>query len=207
MRIERISGGFFGTNTYIVVEDESCIIIDPGEEIGKIVQRIRELGCTPLKIISTHAHFDHILGVNSIKREFRIPFLIHPEELPILREQKEFVKTFWGLDIEDIPESADGFVEEGDKIGSLKVIHTPGHSPGSITLLGDSFAFVGDLIFKESVGRTDLPGGDDITLLKSIHRVLQLPDDTVLYPGHGPETTVGHEKKHNPFIQRLDHRI
>ena len=207
MRVIRISGGFFQTNTYIVVEGESCIIVDPGEEVEKIIQAVKELRCTSFKIICTHAHFDHILGVNPIKREFGTTFLIHPEELPILRGQKEFVKTFWGLDIEDIPNFADGFVDEGDEIGNLKVIHTPGHSPGSITLLGDSFAIVGDLLFRESVGRTDLPGGDSTTLLKSIHRIIQLPDDTILYPGHGPETTVGYEKKHNPIILGLNHRI
>ncbi len=207
MRVIKISGGFFQTNTYLLVDGHICIIVDPGEEISEILQMLNKLSCTPDRIVCTHAHFDHIIGVNALKKKFRIPFFIHSEDLPILRSQKEFVKLLWGLEIRDIPQDADGYVEEGDKIGNLKVLHTPGHSPGSITLLGDTFAIVGDLIFKESVGRTDLPGGDEKTLLSSIARILSLPDDTLLYPGHGPKTTVGYEKKFNPVIQVLNHRI
>lgn len=207
MKVVRISAGFFQTNTYIVMDKGLCIIIDPGEEVEKIMQVIRELRCSPNKIVCTHAHFDHILGVNPLKRNFDIPFVIHSDDLLILRKQKEFVKSFWGIEIDDIPDSADDFIGEGEEIGGLKVIHTPGHSPGSITLIGKTFAIVGDLIFKESVGRTDLPGGDEKTLLNSITRVLSLPENIILCPGHGPETTVGHERKFNPIIQELDHRI
>jgi len=200
MKVSKIVVGFFQVNCYIVQDKGSCIIIDPGDNAHEIISMINKLRCAPEMIIATHAHFDHIMAVKPLKEFFSVPFLLHADDVPILQKQEEFVRSVWGLKIPELVKEADMFLKDGESVGTLTVSHTPGHSPGSISLLGEGFAIVGDTIFRESVGRTDLPGGDPIKLRESIEKLLNLPDDTILYPGHGPETTVGHEKKFNPFL-------
>ncbi len=196
MRIHKLTVGPFQTNCYIVENGKDCFVVDPGGDAELILEEIQRIGCEPRAIVATHAHFDHVMGVKPLKVELGIPFLMHRDDMPILLGQPMFVKQFWGFELPDMIDRVDRFIDEGDILDStIRVIHTPGHSPGSITLAGSDFLIVGDVIFKDGYGRTDLPGGDERLLIKSIMRILSYPEDTIVYPGHGPETTVGYLKK------------
>ncbi len=196
MKIHRLTVGPFHTNCYIIQINEHCFIVDPGGDVDRIINKIYHLRCTPLAIVATHAHFDHILGAKPLKERFNIPFWMHREDLPVLLAQPAFVKHFWGIELPDTIDSVDRFLDEGDALNTgVKVIHTPGHSPGSITLAGDGFLIVGDVIFKDGYGRTDLPGGNESLLFRSISRILSYPDNTSVLPGHGEVTTVGYLRK------------
>jgi glyoxylase-like metal-dependent hydrolase (beta-lactamase superfamily II) len=190
-------------NAYVIGDEETkeAMVVDPGDESDRIVDFIQEKGLQVIKIVCTHTHFDHIGSVGDIRRATGAEILIHEEDMQVYATAKDQA-AFWGYDIDDIPEP-DGFLDEGDEIeiGSLKfkVLHTPGHSPGGICLYGEGILFSGDTIFKGSVGRTDFPGGNLEELKKSFRRLLDLPEDTKIYSGHGPETTVGMEKKTNFF--------
>ncbi|HFB67456.1 MAG TPA: MBL fold metallo-hydrolase, partial [Calditrichae bacterium] len=147
---------------------------------------------------------DHIAGNATIIRETGAKLLIHPLDEPYLRDPTLNLSAFLGARLESPP--ADGFLEEGDEVTvddiHLRVLHTPGHTPGHITLVGENLAFVGDVIFYEGIGRTDFPRSDHNQLLQTIRtKIYTLPDEMNLLPGHGPETTVGHEKRHNPFVR------
>ncbi len=192
MRVERITVGPFQTNCYIVETGGNCYIVDPGGDIHIILEKLKNLECEPTAIIATHAHFDHVLGVKDLKIQLEIPFIMHAADLPILLGQPEFVRNFWGFELPNLIDRVDRFVDEGDRLNSdLVVMHTPGHSPGSISLVGNGFLITGDVIFKDGYGRTDLPGGDTKLLARSIERILSFDDKTLIYPGHGPVTTVG----------------
>ncbi|KPK55652.1 MAG: hypothetical protein AMS21_13420 [Gemmatimonas sp. SG8_38_2] len=192
-------------NAYIAIcEDTSrCALVDPGEEAELLLAAVVEQETTVESILLTHAHLDHIGGVAAVKRETGVPVCLHPADL-ILYKAAPLQAHSFGLEIET-PPPPDAELEEGQtiKIGSceLEVRHTPGHSPGHVCLVGDGFALVGDCVFAGSIGRSDLPGGDGRTLIESINeRIMTLPDDTVLYSGHGPATTVGRERTTNPFL-------
>jgi len=207
LKVVRIVTGMLNVNTYIVVDEDSqkAIIIDPGGDEDVIIKTIRDLDVDAEAIIATHLHFDHIAGVKALKEELNIVFLYHPLEELVDQTGHVWLARMLGYKNFETPK-ADKYLKEDEelKLGAskLKIILTPGHTPGSICLLGDKIAFVGDLIFREGVGRTDFPGGDWDTLVKSIKsKIYTLPDDTVLYTGHGPETTVGHEKQFNPFVR------
>ncbi len=199
--------GRLQTNCYIVQSKGEAVVVDPGDEASRILQYVDDLGAKVRTIIATHTHFDHVLGVVELKRETGAPFLIHREDLSILESMQDRVRMFLGLQVPPPPKT-DGFLKDDDvvKFGdeTLKVIHTPGHSPGSISLAGQCFVFTGDALFNQSIGRTDLPGGDFETLIKSItDRLLSLDDNTIAYPGHGPETSIGDEKLANPFVGKM----
>ena len=210
LRVEVFPLGPLMTNCYLVYETttSSSIIIDPGwpNGIEKLAQRVRKLNLNIKAIIATHGHFDHILGVNKLKLELgrEAPFLIHSSDEILVKTAGEMSREVLGVYIE--PPEPDDNIDEGDTIelgGSRLIVwHTPGHSPGSICLIGDEIAFTGDLIFRGSVGRTDIPLGSWKKLLESLERILRLPDNTVLYPGHGEPTTIEYEKRVNPFIPR-----
>lgn len=181
-------------------------MIDPGDEGERIASVIREAGGDVAAILLTHAHLDHIGGVAHLVREFGAPVYLHPDDRPMYDLVVE-IGLKYGLQIEEPPPPDLPFVD-GESVVfddlEFEVRLTPGHSPGSVTLIGGPGAFVGDAVFAGSIGRTDLPGGDTETLLEAIvTRILTLPPKTVLLPGHGPETSVAAESATNPFLARL----
>ena len=196
--------GRLQTNCYILQSDATAIIIDPGDEPERIVRFLNDMKVKPSQIIATHTHFDHVLGVDSLRTKLSIPFLIHHDDLDMLESMQSRVRQFMGFEVPP-PPKVDGYLKDGEslKLGdeSIRVLHTPGHSPGSISLSGDGYVLTGDALFSQSIGRTDLPGGDLDTLVRSIREQLfKLDDETIVYPGHGPETTIGDEKLANPFV-------
>jgi len=154
-------------------------------------------------IINTHGHFDHTMANGQLKKLTGASLVIHRSDAPMILNQAAQGST-WGMKLENSP-PPDLYVEEGDQITfgdiSLKVLHTPGHSPGGISLFTDKMVFVGDALFAGSIGRTDFPGGDYDGLIRNVkQKIFPLGDDVVVYPGHGPRTTVGEEKRTNPFF-------
>lgn len=200
----------FQVNTYIVSDNTgACIIIDPGcenrEEEQYLIREINKHELHPVVLINTHCHIDHVLGNAFVKSTFPVQFLIHKQEQPLLSNIIA-QGIFYGLKATRSPE-ADQFVKDGDRVGfgdsEFKILHIPGHSPGGIALLNreEKILFSGDVLFRSSIGRTDLPGGNYQTLIDSIkEKILVLDPDTVIYPGHGPETDVEAEKNNNPFL-------
>ena len=206
MKVYKFTIGTFAVNNYLIQSETShkAILIDAGESPQPILNKIQSLGLELVYLINTHGHGDHIAGNATIVRETGAKLLIHPLDEPYLRDPTLNLSTFLGAQLESPP--ADGFLEEGDEVTvddiHLRVLHTPGHTPGHITLVGDNLAFVGDVIFYEGIGRTDFPRSDHHQLLQTIRtKIYTLPDEMNLLPGHGPETTVAHEKRHNPFVR------
>lgn len=206
MKIVRIPNGVFAENCYLVVDEQAgqCAIVDPGEEAGLILHKIAETGTKPVAIWLTHAHLDHVLGVGRLVAETDAPVWLHPADRPLYDGVPEQASWFGLGETPPLP-APDRDLVHGEQlaVGALRfaVRHAPGHSPGSVCLIGQGVAFSGDVLFAGSVGRTDLPGGDVETLIASIEReLLPLPDDTILYSGHGPESTIGRERRTNPFL-------
>ncbi len=209
-KIHTLVVGRLQTNCYILESDSTALVIDPGEEPERILRFLHDIKVKPSQIIATHTHFDHVLGVDGIRATLNTPFLIHHDDLSMLESMQSRVRQFMGLTVPP-PPRVDRFLKDGESLtvghDSLKVLHTPGHSPGSISLAGRGYVFTGDALFNQSIGRTDLPGGDLDTLISSItDRLFSLPDDTIVYPGHGPETSIGDEKLSNPFVGRVSRR-
>ena len=201
----------FQENTYLVHDDSGeCIIFDPGcytpDENRELSRAIEQRRLRPVRLINTHCHIDHIFGNQYVMDTYGLELEIHPLELRILQAAPQ-VALMFGLP-PGPPQPAPGrFIEEGDVIRfgntELEVLLTPGHSPGSLCFYSrrDGFLIAGDVLFQRSIGRTDLPGGDYQTLIGSIlAKVMPLPDETIVYPGHGPGTTVGEERRENPFL-------
>jgi len=205
MRIIRIPVGPLQTNCYIVYDGNSSLVIDPGDEPDIILDEIKKNSLSVDYIIITHAHFDHIGAVPEIKEATSAKIALHPDEL-ILYESAPEQATLWGFELPAMP-SPDIFIEDGSKIeiGSmtLRVMHTPGHSPGGISLYGDGFVFTGDTLFAGSVGRTDFFGGSIERLKESFRRLLSLPPETIIYPGHGESSKIGIERKENLFSEEF----
>ncbi|HXF96391.1 MAG TPA: MBL fold metallo-hydrolase [Gemmatimonadales bacterium] len=205
MRVIAIPNGAFVENCYLVVDEAArqCAVVDPGEEAEAILARLRALETEPVAVWLTHAHLDHVLGVPRLKAETGVPVYLHPADLPLYRSVPEQAAWF-GLRAPPLPEPDRAFAPADElRVGRLRfqVRHAPGHSPGHVVLVGEGVVFGGDVLFQGSIGRTDLPGGDFETLIGSIEReLLTLPDSTTVYPGHGPDTTVGRERRTNPFL-------
>lgn len=203
MKVEKLAVGQLQTNCYLVWDEESGegIIIDPGDDGDYIIRRIQDLGVKPKLIVTTHGHFDHVLAVTELKLAFKIPFLMHRADLPLLKRTKQSAKYWLGIEVDPPPPKVDQYIEEGDwiKFGreKLKVIESPGHSPGGVGLYDrkGGVLFSGDTLFKQGVGRTDLSYSSEEDLIKSLKKLSKLPSETIVYPGHGPETTIGEEKK------------
>ena len=195
------------TNCYIVGDEASkeAAVVDPGGDARLILGALKEHGLRCTAIVITHAHFDHVGATAELKRETGAPVIIHAAEKDLLPMQSRMARLF-GMQVKD-PPPADRTVVEGDiiKVGAIemKVLHTPGHSPGGICLVIESEkkVIVGDTLFADSIGRTDFPGGSLDELLDGVRtKIFTLGDDFEVYPGHGPATTVGRERKHNPFF-------
>lgn len=203
--IRAFPGGPFDQNGYLVycADTREGILVDPGATTPAILEAAREGEISIGSIVLTHAHLDHVDGVARAKRETGAPILLHADDDELYRAAPVQAEWF-GLKMEPLP-PVDGRLAEGEAVEfgtcSLSVAHTPGHAPGHVILVGDGYALVGDCVFAGSIGRTDLPGGDFQTLMRSIRaHILTLPDETRLLTGHGPETTVGHERVANPFL-------
>jgi len=204
LHVNTIVVGRLETNCYILESNGEALIVDPGDEAERILRFIKDINVTPTRIVATHTHFDHVLGVDGVRKATKTPFLIHPDDLHMLESMQSRVRQIMGFEVPP-PPKVDGYVKDGDslKVGdeTIRVLHTPGHSPGSISLSGNGYVLTGDALFNQSIGRTDLPGGDLNTLIHSImEKLFKLDDDTTVYPGHGPETTIGDEKLANPFV-------
>ncbi len=207
MILRTVPVGITLTNCYVVgcEETQEGVIIDPGGDPDRILQAVEEAGLTVRYVLNTHCHFDHMAANAEVVEATGALLALHPLERPILEARGG--ASWFGVSVRESPppdlELDDGQVLE---VGTLRfqVLHTPGHSPGGLTfyLEKEGMAFDGDVLFAMGVGRTDLPGGDWDTLMRSIREVLfGLPDETVLYPGHGPQTTVGQEKRRNPWVR------
>ncbi len=201
----------FHENTYILSDEtKECIIIDAGcynkEEENELVNHITENNLKPIALIDTHSHIDHVLGNKFILGKYNIPLQMHRNELEGLR-QAHIYGTMWGIKMQPSPEPT-SFLDEGDVVSfgnsKLQILFTPGHSSGSLSFYSKENTFIisGDVLFNQSIGRTDLPGGDFDTLIRSIKlKIFPLPEDTIVYSGHGEPTKIGMEKWHNPFLK------
>lgn len=200
----------FQENTYVLYDDtKQCVIIDPGcyaaAEQQQLVNFIESNELIPVKLLNTHCHIDHVLGNNFVSKKFNIGLEIHEADLPTLLATTEYGHLY-GFTVDPSPQPT-RFIQNNETITfgntDLEVRFTPGHAPGHVVFIHHNERFVinGDVLFYNSIGRTDLPGGDHNTLIKSIHQELfTLPDDYIVYTGHGPSTTIGEEKKNNPFV-------
>ncbi|MGM9998269.1 MAG: MBL fold metallo-hydrolase [Candidatus Bruticola sp.] len=197
--------GGFATNCYLVYDDNNTgVIIDPGDNATELEQIIKNHHLNIEAILLTHGHCDHLIGAAQLERDMQLPLYIHSKDTDSLnRCQSDAVML--GLECKEVPQIS-GTLEDGQifKVGSLefKIIHTPGHTPGGIVLLCGRHAFCGDTIFHTSIGRTDFFGGSHSQLINSIkNKIYTLPEDTILYPGHGSQSSVGYEKRNNPFVR------
>ena len=193
------------TNCYVLScpETRKAVIVDPGGDPDAIEAYIEKARLEPVEIVSTHGHSDHIASVAALKERYGIPFALHAADLDVVKRSIREA-PLWGMGKIKEP-TVDRVVAAGDTVAFGKItgriLHTPGHTRGGISILFDGFVVVGDTLFNRSIGRTDLYGGDLETLLRSIRTELfTLPDDTVVYCGHGPQTTIGEEKRENPFL-------
>jgi glyoxylase-like metal-dependent hydrolase (beta-lactamase superfamily II) len=204
MIIKKLAVGQLEVNCYIIGDEKSghAITVDPGDEPDRITEIIKKTGLEVRSIICTHAHFDHIGAVGDVKDATGARVLIHRDDKE-LYENAGDQAAIWGYKLEDNPQP-DGYLEDGDNltVGNLnfRVLHTPGHSPGGICLLGEGILCSGDTLFQGSVGRTDFPGGDQAKLKESFKRLLDLPENIRVLPGHGPETDIGRERRDNYFV-------
>ncbi len=205
MKIYPFTIGEFGVNNYLIHGNQSrrAILIDAGYDPEPILQKIDEQSLELVFLINTHGHGDHISGNRKIIEKTGAQLLIHEADVPYLSDSRLNLSSFIGIDLES--PGPDRTLAEGDRVElddiSMQVLHTPGHTPGHISLISDGCAFVGDVIFSGSIGRTDFPGSSGQQLITSIReKIYKLPEDLILYPGHGPQTTVGQEKRFNPFV-------
>jgi hydroxyacylglutathione hydrolase len=203
--LEMLVVGPIQSNCYILgcERTRQAAVIDPGGDVDKILMTLAKANLRCVYIINTHGHFDHSGGNRRLKEVTGAQLIIHRGDAPMIVHQAAN-GGMWGMKIENSP-PPDRTVEEGEFITfgdiSLKVLHTPGHSAGGISLVVDRMAFVGDTLFAGSIGRTDFPGGDHEGLLRNVReKIFVLGDDVVIYPGHGPKTTVARERRTNPFF-------
>ena len=204
MKIQTITVGPFQENAYLVIDraTDRAAMVDPGAEGARLVRAVREAGVRLEAIWITHAHVDHVGGIAELKRTFPVPVYLHPLDEPLYVSAVQHGLLF-GVRVE-APPPADFALADGDTLAlgslSFRVMHAPGHAPGHVVIHGHGVALVGDCLFAGSVGRTDLPLADGATLARSLERLCTLPDDTIVYPGHGPSTTIGRERASNPFL-------
>ncbi len=210
--VSKLTFNPFQENTYIVSDETGeCIIFDPGcytqKEREELKNFISENEWTPVRLINTHCHLDHVFGNAFVAETYGLELEIHRGELPVLEAVPQVCQVY-GIQLPQPSPSPGRFIETGDTIlfgnTSLKALFTPGHSPASLSFYceADKFIIAGDVLFFQSIGRTDLPGGDMATLLGSIKdQLFPLGDDVAVHPGHGPDTSIGYEKQHNLFLQ------
>jgi len=209
MKVKKVVVGIFEANCYILWDekDKEAIVVDPGEEGERIIEVIRKNSLKIRSIVNTHTHIDHIGANDFLREKTEASLLAHSADVFLLQNAELNLSALTGKDRSfGLP---DRVLEEGDEIRvggfSLRILHTPGHTPGGICLYGDNKLFSGDTLFAGGIGRTDLAAGDLRELQKSIKdKILTLPDEVVVYPGHGPSTTFGKERRYNFFISQSD---
>jgi len=204
-RVIMIPNGGFAQNCYLLVaaDGRRAVIVDPGEESDTFLARIESEKVEIEAIWLTHAHIDHVFGVGAIKEATGAPIYLHPADRFLYDATPVQARSF-GIQVDPLP-PPDHELAHGDRLSlgdeRLEVRLAPGHSPGSVCLVGDGYVLAGDVLFQGSIGRTDLPGGDFDTLINSIReQLLTLPDETRVLSGHGPPTTIGQERRTNPFL-------
>lgn len=208
LRYRQICVGPFGMNACVLwcEQTREGLLIDPGDEIDRLAKAVNDESISLKKIVLTHAHIDHVLRANTAQELFGLPVFMHRDDQQLLDNlPAQAAMLGLGLGAQVVPPKLAGFLAEGEVVTigrhSMKVLHTPGHSPGSITLLADELAVVGDVLFRGSIGRTDLPGGSMEVLMASIRtKLLPLDDAVIVLSGHGEESTIGFERLHNPFL-------
>lgn len=209
MKIQKFVFNPFYENTFIIYDNSrQCAVIDPGcyekQEQQELTQFISNNHLQVVKLINTHCHIDHVLGNHFIQDQYNVPLILHKKDEPLLKAVGTYASNYGFPAYTE--SSVEGYLDEGDKLvignTTLEILHLPGHSPGHIGLIDhkDKICISGDVLFQNSIGRTDLPGGSHDTLIQSIReKLFTLPDDYTVYCGHGPETNIGFEKRTNPF--------
>lgn len=203
--VHQLSVGPLQVNCFLVAcaKSRDAMVIDPGEEGDRILRLAEREGLSISKVVNTHGHFDHIGANQRLVEATGAELMLHAADLPLLQNARQHAGVY-GLTVAASP-APDRLLAQGDtfKVGAhdFSVLHVPGHSPGGICLHGDGHLFVGDVLFAGSIGRTDLPGGDYDQLVTGVRqRLFVLSDETIVHPGHGPDTTIGEERQHNPFV-------
>jgi glyoxylase-like metal-dependent hydrolase (beta-lactamase superfamily II) len=205
--IRGIVVGAFAENCWVIGNRRTgeAVCVDPGDQPDEILAMARDMGVKIRYIANSHAHIDHILGVGAVREATGAKFLLHRGDLDLVRNTATSAKGWMGVDIPNPPDP-DAFIEDADTIDvdglQLRVLHTPGHTRGSVCFYANGVVFAGDTLFAGSIGRTDLPGGDyDEEMASIVERLLVLPDDTIVLPGHMDQTTIGHERQRNPYVR------
>jgi len=208
MIVKMLVVGPFATNCYIVGSSSTKqgMIIDPGAEAETILGTVQQMGLSIYLIVITHAHMDHVGALHSVKEKTNAAFAVHEDEKGFVLSAPMRMLTSLGVTPFKSPPKADRLLKDGDCIDisdlHFEVLYTPGHSSGGISLSGHGVVFSGDTLFNFGIGRTDFPGCSHERLMKSIReKLMVLPDETIVYPGHGPPTTIGDERRGNPFLQ------
>jgi len=214
IQIQSITANPFAENTFVLFdESKECVIIDPGcyeaHEEETLSGFIANNDLKPVRLINTHCHIDHVLGVAYVAEKYNLGFEFHQKDMPVF-ESTEMVANMYGISDIKLPIEPTGFLNESDTVefgnSKLEILFVPGHAPGHIAFLNRTQKFVigGDVLFQGSIGRTDLPGGDHATLISNIKsKLLPLGDDFTVYCGHGPETNMGWEREHNQFLMPI----
>ncbi len=211
LKIDTMVFNPFQENTYILYDDsKECIIIDPGmfspAEQNNLVERIDQLGLKPVKALQTHLHIDHVLGCRFVYEKYGLHPWAHQDDEFFIENTMNYARQF-GFQLSENPPGLGGYLNDGEIIcfgnSKIRVIHVPGHSPGGVLFYDPNSGILvsGDVLFKKSIGRSDLPGGNQHQLTDGINeKIMVLPDNTNVYPGHGPSTTIGSERESNPFL-------
>lgn len=204
MKVIQMELGNFATNTYIIYdEDLNAVIIDPASEAKKIISTIEKNNLKPKFVLLTHGHPDHVGALYELKEKYNLKVYINEKDQEMLETNSTYFGPMLGLDIKDV--KGDSYLKDGQELslGNLKfkIIETPGHTKGGVCILIENILFSGDTLFLGSMGRTDFPGGNEEEIFSSLKKLMELPDETVVLPGHGPKTTIGYERKYNPYVR------
>ncbi len=199
MEIRTIPVGIYGANCYLIIYKDKCTIIDPGADGDNIINIIEKLKLQPQYIILTHGHMDHVGAVEKVKDKYNIPIYINERDQNMINNVENIFGNFGKYKV------ADTYIKEGEiiKLGDLDIecIETPGHTPGGMCFKINDVVFTGDTLFRDSIGRTDFVGGDHASIIESIkNKLMKLDDNTKVLPGHGPVSSIGYERRENPFF-------